>query len=619
MTAPVEAAAGKPAAPGAWLASYDADGGAAPPDAVSPGVRLVQTVGASAPCVAEAGPLSAVFDGTLYNRQDLLHLLDAEARSTDAALVLRAWRRWGDDALRHLKGIFAVVLADRERRTLLAARDPLGIYPLFYARARRQLLLSTSVELLVHHPDVSRAVNRPALAGLVCHLWPDAEETYFEAVRRVPAGHGLSIGANGHRLFRYWDPAPPDRPMAWISADEVEQFDALFRQAVGRCLQFGATGIFLSGGLDSVSVAVMGADESRGQALPLPMALSMTFVGEPDEGQIQRQVAARLHLPQLLLPFEQAAGPEGIVMSGLELSAQWPWPLINPWRPAYRELALAGKERGVQPILTGEGGDEWLALSPKYAADLLRRMDFGGLWRMAQLTRRSYSASGYDVVRMLLHHGARTLAMAAARTALQHTAPWIIRRRRRYQHRQRNPGWVAPDPALRHEMDRRADREVDAGRGPKPPGFYLGNIRAIFTAVGRSMEMEESFELGRNVGVRVLQPFWDADLVTFLYRTPPDFLVWNGRTKGPIRRFLAERLPGLGFETQRKVTVGTSWRDMMTAEVPDAWQKMGGLKALPALGLVDRAALERSMAKRSWNAFSLTSTLNVEAWLRSRL
>ena len=145
MTAPVEAAAGKPAAPGAWLASYDLDGGAAPPDAVSPGLRLVQAVGASAPCVAEAGPLSAVFDGTLYNRQDLLDLLDAEARSSDAALVLRAWRRWGDDALQHLKGIFAVVLADREQRTLLAARDPLGIYPLFYARARRQLLLSTSV------------------------------------------------------------------------------------------------------------------------------------------------------------------------------------------------------------------------------------------------------------------------------------------------------------------------------------------------------------------------------------------------------------------------------------------------------------------------------------------
>ena len=368
-----------------------------------------------------------------------------------------------------------------------------------------------------------------------------------------------------------------------------------------------------------MSVAVMAADETRRRGLPLPMALSMTFVGEPDEEQIQREVAARLQLPQVLLPFEEASGPEGIVMSGLELSAKWPWPVLNPWRPAYRALALAGKERGVQVVLTGEGGDEWLALSPKHAADLLRRLDFGGLWRMGQLTRRSYKASTYNAFRMLLRHGARTLAAAAARSVLQNTAPWIIRARRRRQHRRSNPGWVAPDPALRREMDRRADREVDAGRGPKPPGFYLRNIRAIFTAVSRSMELEESFELGRNVGVRLLQPFWDVDLVTFLYRTPPDFLVWNGRTKGPIRRFLAERLPGLGFETQRKVTIGTVWRDMMAAEVPHAWQKMGGLTALPALGLVDVAALERAMAARSWNAFGLTGTLNVEAWLRPRL
>ena len=602
-------------APGAWLIGFDEHVGT---DDVAGG-GVVEKVSGSAPSVAESGPVTSVFDGALYNREALCQLLATDPRSSNAALVLEAWRRWRDHALEHLNGIFALVLVDRERRTLLAARDPVGIYPLFYARAKRRLLLSTSVELLVRHPDVSRAVNRPALAGLVCHLWPDPEETCFEDIRRIPAGHGFAVGANGARLFRYWDPAPPDQPMRWISAEEVEQFEPLFAQAVDRCLQFGPTGIALSGGLDSVSIAVIAADQTRRQALPRPMALSMTFVGEPDEEHVQREVAARLGLSQTLLPFDRAAGPDGIVMSALEMSAQWPWPLINPWRPAYRELVLAGKRRGVQVILTGEGGDEWLALSPEYAADLLRHLDFRGLWKLAQLTSRSYTASRYGVARMLLHHGVRTLAMTAARAALRRTAPWVIRRRRRYQHRQRNPGWVAPDPSLRREMDRRADREVDAARSPQPGSFYLRNIRAIFTAVGRSMELEESFEFGRHLGMQVLQPFWDADLVAFLYRTPPEYLVWNGRTKGPIRRLLAERLPGLGFEAQRKVTIGTSWRDMIAAEVPQAWKKMGGLKALPALGLVDVAALERSMAESSWQAFSLTSTLNVEAWLRSRL
>jgi len=250
----------------------------------------------------------------------------------------------------------------------------------------------------------------------------------------------------------------------------------------------------------------------------------------------------------------------------------------------------------------------------------LRRLDFAGLWRMGALTCRSYKTSPYDAARMLFRHGARTLAMAAARYVLLHTAPWVVRARRRQQHRRSNPGWVAPDPALRQEMDRRADREVEeANRKPKPSGFYLRNVRGILTAVSRSMELEESFELGRNVGVRLLQPFWDVDLVTFLYRTLPEHLIWNGRTKGPIRRMVSERLPGLGFASQRKATIGTVWRDMMAAEVPHAWHKTGGLTALPALGLVDMSALERAMAAHSWNAFRLTGTLNVEAWLRPRL
>jgi asparagine synthase (glutamine-hydrolysing) len=572
------------------------------------------------PSIAQAGTMGAIFDGVLYNRSELIAQFGAEPFATDAELILQAWRRWGDGLLGRVKGLFALVVADSASEHVLAARDPVGIYPLFYSETPRQLLLSTSIELLVRQPDVSRDVNRPALAGLLCYHWPDGEETFFAQVRRVPAGHAMSINPGGWRLFRHWDPSPPDQPMRWVSGEEFEQFDGLFRQAVDRCLQFGPTGVFLSGGLDSVSVAVAGRDETRRRGLPVPLGLSMTFVGEPDEERIQRGVASQLDMPQVLLPFKEAAGPEGIVMAALELSAQWPWPVLNPWRPAYRELGLAGKRRGVQVILTGEGGDEWLALSPQYAADLVRRLDFAGLWRMGTLTCQSYTASPAGAARMLFRHGVRTLAMAAARQVLQRTAPSVIRARRRQQHRRSNPGWVAPDPELRREMDRRADRDVEeARRRPKPPGFYLRNVRGILTAVSRSMELEESFELGRSVGVRLLQPFWDADLVTFLYRTPPEYLTWNGRTKGPIRRMVAERLPGLGFESQRKVTIGTVWRDMMAAEVPRAWQKMGGLAALPALGLVDMGALERAMAARSWNAFRLTGTLNVEAWLRPRL
>jgi hypothetical protein len=69
-----------------------------------------------------------------------------------------------------------------------------------------------------------------------------------------------------------------------------------------------------------------------------------------------------------------------------------------------------------------------------------------------------------------------------------------------------------------------------------------------------AMELEELFEQSRRLGVRVLQPFWDAALVEFLYRTPPAMLNQTGRSKGLVRDTVARRFPRLGFETQLKVT-----------------------------------------------------------------
>ena len=73
-----------------------------------------------------------------------------------------------------------------------------------------------------------------------------------------------------------------------------------------------------------------------------------------------------------------------------ELTADRPAPLLNVWHPAYRHLALEGKRRGCQLILTGHGGDEWLDISPYFAADLLRAGDAGGLYRLWDSWRHSY-------------------------------------------------------------------------------------------------------------------------------------------------------------------------------------------------------------------------------------
>jgi asparagine synthase (glutamine-hydrolysing) len=574
------------------------------------------------PQLARHGQCSALLDGVLYNRPELEHRLGLEG-STDGELVLHAYLRWGEPALGELKGIYALVIGDRAREEIICARDRVGSYPLFYAEADGELLLSTSIDVLLRDSRVPSELNRAALADHLAHRWPDPGETYFAAIRRVPPGHALTAGHGGRRVDRYWSPAPDDAGIDWVTEDELEQFEELLERAVARPLALGPAGIYLSGGLDSVSVAAMAAATSRETGLPAPLALSLGFSDqEANEQAIQRQVAADLDLPQLLVPMEEAAGPEGLMASTLELNSRWPTPAVNLWLPAYNYLAARGRERGCRVILTGHGGDEWLSVTPYYAADLMLSADLRGLLRLWENERRSYSIPARTLLRNLVwRFGARPLLGLAA----DRIAPGAASRRRRRRIRS-TPAWIAPDPALRRQLADRASASIS--RRPKPGQIYRAEMNEALDHALVAMELEEAFESGRRLGVRFGHPFWDADLLTFLYRTPPEFLNQGGRSKGLVRGMLARRFPRLGFERQRKITGTSVARTVFVREGEDAWRRMGGVTALAELGVVEKRSAstlieglldEPKAPAENAHSYRIWDILALEAWARAHL
>ena len=91
--------------------------------------------------------------------------------------------------------------------------------------------------------------------------------------------------------------------------------------------------------------------------------------------------------------------------------------------------------------------------------------------------------------------------------------------------------------------------------------YYLQQGRISLDHAIVSMEMEEVFENGRSMDMRVLMPYWDPDLVDLLYRVPPDLLNRGDRAKALVRETLANRFSGLGLDRQKKVIAsGTSPR-----------------------------------------------------------
>jgi asparagine synthase (glutamine-hydrolysing) len=562
----------------------------------------------------------ALFDGVLYERSALASRLRLDAHTTsDAALILESCARWGADLAHHIKGLFALVAWDAARGQLVAVRDPLGAYPLFYAKGRDgEVHFSTSIDALVSHPDVDASINRGAVADHLCHRWPYPDETFYTSVKRVPPGCRLVADRAGLRVERYWDPAPLGEPVNWVTEDELETFGTRLDTAVERMMSQGRSGIFLSGGLDSISVAAVAADLAGRTNHPAPIALSLGF---PDpscnEEHVQRGVAKTLGLEHEFVPFGEATGVGGLLGPALEHTRTSPAPMLNTWSPAYTELALRGRRRGVRVIMTGSGGDEWLTVSPYLAADLMRAGDIRGLAKLVASWQRSYRMPPWRLMRtMFWTFGARPLAGAA----LDRFAPAAWHRNRLARLRRTTHAWIAPDPALRRELD---ERTAD-GLTPATPraGFYFQEVRAGLDHQLTSMELEEIFDMGRRLDVKIRHPYWDADVVDMLYRTPPRLLSLDGRAKALVRDTVAKRFPSLGLDRQKKIAGTSFFRSVLRNEIPALWKRSGGVPTLIRMGIVDAGAahamVESHLAEHSREGLSrIWDLLNLDAWVEA--
>jgi hypothetical protein len=152
----------------------------------------------------------------------------------------------------------------------------------------------------------------------------------------------------------------------------------------------------------------------------------------------------------------------------------------------------------------------------------------------------------------------------------------------------------------------------------------MSEMREFLNHPLTAMEFEEIFETGRRMEMRILHPFWDSDLVELLCRTPPALLNLDGRSKGLVRGMLARKFPQLGFERQKKVISLDFFQSTMIREGADAWQTMGGTRALAELGVVNAKSLGSTLeailaASQKRQAYRFWDVLTVEAWLRPRL
>jgi hypothetical protein len=137
-----------------------------------------------------------------------------------------------------------------------------------------------------------------------------------------------------------------------------------------------------------------------------------------------------------------------------------------------------------------------------------------------------------------------------------------------------------------------------------------------------TQDLEETQEFGRRLGVRVLHPFWDVDVIELLYRTPPKLLMVDGVSKSPLRRRLAARFPDLGLERRSKVSARGVFGNLMQQQAKAAWERLGGVRALGQLGVVSstgvQSMLPAMLAGPTQHTGRVWELLTLETWVRQR-
>ncbi len=566
---------------------------------------------------AHDGSCETVFDGFLFNRQELSRRPELEGLrwENDAGLLLHLYARLGPSVLSELRGVFTFILWNAGDRTLVATRDPLGIHPLFYARTDSGLALSWSIDSLLN-AGASREVNRVFVAEHLLRRWRSLDETYFSAIRRVPAGHYLRFMTD-RQLEPYWHPAGVANLDFRNSDAWLDELETRLEQAVERCLELGRAGIYLSGGgVDSTSVALAAARISGRRGLPAPVALSVSFPDPAaDEDEEQQRVASALGLPRYTCPAEGRDSKNSpLIESSLDMAARRGAPIGTPWHQAFLMLAREARNLGCSVVLTGDGGDEWLTVPKFYAADLLRQLEFREL--AAFLSRKPGGRRSRAVVSELWESALRPLLHRVVTRRLARVTPSLHARYRRSRHPL--PRWLAPDERLRAALQERLDT----------PAFVSQSLaeedrESTLRHPEVSMYFEDWFTTGRRVGIPVLHPFWDVDVVALLYSASPEVLQLGGHPKGLAVTLVKRRLATLGDHWPRKAAADVFLEQILAEGLAGAWSSIGGLRTLGELGIVDAKALEEAIqADESEKRLPLREAWAIvtsESWLRTRI
>ena len=162
------------------------------------------------PMFNEDGSVVIIYNGEIYNYQQLILELVALGHRfrtrSDTEVIIHAWEAWGAACVERFRGMFAFALWDRKMKTLVLARDRLGIKPLYYAATPQRVLFASQLKAFRAVPRWKPTIDEDAVVGYLRHAYIAQPRTIYHEVAKLAPGHILTLQQGSRSPPKcFWD------------------------------------------------------------------------------------------------------------------------------------------------------------------------------------------------------------------------------------------------------------------------------------------------------------------------------------------------------------------------------------------------------------------------------
>jgi asparagine synthase (glutamine-hydrolysing) len=562
------------------------------------------------PISNEEGNVWIVFNGEIYNHQELRGELEARGHRyrthSDTETIVHLYEEHGRDCVQYLRGMFAFVIWDARSQKLFAARDRLGIKPFYYLQDQEKFLFGSEIKTLLAYPGVRASFNRRILSEYLAFGYITGEETFFEGIRKLPPGHTLEFVQGGKwEMRQYWD-LTADSEVRHPESYYVQTYREMLEQAVSSHLMSDVPlGVFLSGGLDSSTVAAMATKACGG-----PLQTFSVGYGERQYSELPYAQTVAKHL---------GSEHHEIVMTRrgfFDVLPKLIWhedePIVWPSSVSLFFVAQLAR-RHVTVVLTGEGSDETLGGYTRYAWTLWnRRAD------------SAYRAVAPAALRALLRRSVRSAPLGSAlRRKLEHTflgrdgASWES-----FYFDNFYSAFSGDEQAglLREGLSQK-ESTYDGSMGfwEKSSGSLLSRLlyTDIKTYLVELLMKQDNMSMAASIESRV--PFLDHKLVEFAFSIPAQYSTRGMAGKCVLKKIAEDLLPP-SIVHRRKLGFPTPWQGWLAGrKLDELEQTLAGTRSLER-GLFRPDAVRKLFAEHRAglrdNSNRIWRLLNLELWMR---